>query len=131
MIKPAPSLWGKSDVNNIGVCVRAGGEALNQARIKLCLDELSVKMLTEEYEFLHAVTIYVIPVTKHVGVLLDKLLELVCWHCGIPLTSVAEINLLTCLLEYIADVLLVSEIAHTLCADYALRPATCNKLIEA
>ena len=24
---PAPSLWGKSDVDNIGVCVRAGGEA--------------------------------------------------------------------------------------------------------
>ena len=25
---PAPSLWGKSDVDNIGVCVRAGGEAV-------------------------------------------------------------------------------------------------------
>ena len=25
---PAPSLRGKSDVDNIGVCVRAGGEAV-------------------------------------------------------------------------------------------------------
>lgn len=84
---------------------------INQTGVKLCFDGFSVKMLTYEDDFLHTVTIYLVPITEDIRILQYKLIELFLRHRGIPLSGISETYLLACLLEYIADMRLVSEIA--------------------
>ena len=88
-------------------------------------------MLSDEYELLHSVSVNVVPVAKYGRVLFYELLKLVSRHCGIPLTGVSQVDLLSGLLKNVADVLFVSEIAHTLCSDDALRPTSSHEFIEA
>ena len=88
-------------------------------------------MLSDEYKFLHTVAVDVVPVAKYVRILFYELLKLVSRHCGIPLACISQINLLSCLLKYVAFMLFVSEIAHTLCSDDALRPTSSHEFVEA
>ena len=87
-------------------------------------------MLTDKDEFLHAVAILFVPVFLQLGVRGHHVLELVFWHCGIPLTGIAQRYLAACLFEDIADVLLALEITDTLGTDNALRPLAGYKLVE-
>ena len=88
-------------------------------------------MLSDEYEFLHTVSVNVIPVAKYVWILFYELLELVSRHCGIPLACVSQIDLLSGLLKNVAYMLFVSEIAHTLCSDDAFRPTSSHEFVKA
>ena len=88
-------------------------------------------MLSDEDKLLHTVSVNVVPITKNVRVLFYELLELISRHSGVPLSCVAQIHLLTSLLENVAYVLLVSEVAHTFCSDNALRPASSYELVKA
>ena len=88
-------------------------------------------MLSDEYKFLHTVTVDVVPVAKYVRILFYELLKLVSRHCGIPLACISQINLLSSLLKYVAFMLFVSEIAHSLCSDDALRPTSSHEFVEA
>jgi hypothetical protein len=88
-------------------------------------------MLSDEYELLHTVSVNVVPVAKYVRILFYELLKLVSRHCGIPLTGISQTNLLSGLLKNVAFMLFVSEIAHTLCSDDALRPTSSHEFVEA
>ena len=88
-------------------------------------------MLSDEYELLHSVSVNVVPVAKYVRILFYELLKLVSRHCGIPLTGISQTNLLSGLLKNVAFMLFVSEIAHTLCSDDALRPTSSHEFVEA
>ena len=88
-------------------------------------------MLSDEYKFLHTVAVDVVPVAKYVRILFYELLKLVSRHCGILLACISQINLLSSLLKYVAFMLFVSEIAHTLCSDDALRPTSSHEFVEA
>ena len=88
-------------------------------------------MLSDKDKLLHTVSVNVVPVAKYVWILFNELLELISRHCGVPLPCVAQIHLLTSLLENVAYILLVSEVAHTLCSDNALRPASSYELVKA
>ena len=87
-------------------------------------------MLANEDEFLHAVTVLIVPVLAQSGILLHELLQLVFGHGGIPLSCIADADLLACLFEDIADVALVVEVADALGADDALRPLSGYELVE-
>ena len=104
---------------------------LYQTCIQLSFDKFFVKMLSDKHELLHTISVNVVPVAKNVRVLFNELLELICRHCGIPLSCISQVYLLSCLFEHVADILLVCEVAHTLCADYALRPASSYELVKA
>ena len=80
---------------------------------------------------MHTVSVNVVPVAKYVWILFNELLELISRHCCVPLPCVSQIHLLTSLLENVAYILLVSEVAHTLCSDNALRPASSYELVKA
>ena len=105
--------------------------ALHQTCIQLSLNKFLVKMLSDEYELLHTVSVNVVPVAKYVRILFYELLKLVSRHCGIPLTGISQTNLLSGLLKNVAFMLFVSEIAHTLCSDDALRPTSSHEFVEA
>ena len=88
-------------------------------------------MLSDEDKLLHSISVNVVPITKNVRVLFYELLELISRHSGVPLSCVAQIHLLSCLFENVAYILLVCEIAHTLCSDNALRPTSSHEFVEA
>ena len=85
-------------------------------------DGLAVHIPADEDELLHAVAVGIVPVGGDSLVLAEEVAELILRHRGIPLTGVAETNLTAGLLEDIACLLLVGEIADTLTADNRLGP---------
>lgn len=101
-----------------------------KTRIKHVCYLLAVHVLSDEHKFLHAVAIPVVPVALHSRVVGEESAQLVCRHCGIPLSGVAQRYLFSCLLKHIACVLLVIEIADALCADDGFWPFACHELVE-
>lgn len=105
-------------------------KSINETCVEFFLYSLPVEMLTYEDEFLHTVTILLVPVAEHVRILFHELCKLLWRHSCIPLSCIAERYLLACLFEDVALMLLIVEIAETLCSDDALWPATSHKLIK-
>ena len=87
-------------------------------------------MLTNEDKFLHAVAVLFIPVVGYSLVLLEEILKLSLWHCGIPLTGVAQSYLASSLFEDVTSLLLILKIADSLATDDGLRPLLGNPFVE-
>ena len=103
---------------------------LHQASIQRLADGFAVHFLTNEYQFLHAVAVLLVPVaTKHrVGSQLH--LQFVLRHRGDKLTTLLDTQLLAGLLEEIAHIVLLLEIAHSLATDNRLGPMARHELVE-
>ena len=103
---------------------------VGEAEVEVFLYLLTVHVLSDEHNLLHAVAVSVVPVACQSWILLHHLAKLFLRHCGIPLSGIAHLNLLASLLEYVAEVLLALEVAETLTADDALRPFLCDNVVE-
>ena len=91
---------------------------------------MSILVLTYKDEFLHTVTIVLIPITLKSRIASHHLHEFFLRHSSIENACLLEIELLARLLEEIAHIVLLLEIAHTLATDNTLIPMTCYKLVE-
>ena len=87
-------------------------------------------MLADENELLHTVAVSRVPVRREDRVLHQHLQQLVLRHSRVPLADVIERNLLSCLFEEIAFVILVTEVADTLGANHILWPLLCDEMVE-
>ena len=91
---------------------------------------MSIEVLTNKNEFLHAVTIMLIPIALEHRVLRHHLHKFFLRHGGIERTCLLEIELLTGLLKKIAHVILLFEIAHSFAADDILIPMACHEFVK-
>ena len=87
-------------------------------------------MLTDEYDFYHAVAQFLIPFLLQLWVILHDLGEFVFRHGSQPLASLLYSLLLASLLEHVAHVALIIEIADSLGANHVSRPFSCYEIIE-
>ena len=87
-------------------------------------------MLTDEYDFYHAVAQFLIPFLLQLWVIHQDLGEFVFRHGSQPLASLLYSLLLASLFEHIAHVALIIEIADSLGANHVSRPFSCNEIIE-
>ena len=87
-------------------------------------------MLTDEYDFYHAVAQFLIPFLLQLWVIHQDLGEFVFRHGSQPLTSLLYSLLLASLFEHIAHVALIIEIADSLGANHVSRPFSCYEIIE-
>ena len=87
-------------------------------------------MLTDEDNLDHAVAYLWVPFLSELLLASQQLVQLVFLHSGAPLSSLLHSLLLTCLLEDIAHVLLVGEVADTLGTHDITRPFSSDKLVK-
>ena len=87
-------------------------------------------MLTDEYDFYHAVAQFLIPFLLQLWVVHQYLGEFVFRHGCQPLASLLHSLLLASLLEHVAHVALIIEIADSLGANHVSRPFSCYEIIE-
>ena len=87
-------------------------------------------MLTDEYDFYHAVAQFLIPFLLQLWIIHQDLGELVFRHGSQPLTSLLYSLLLASLFEHVAHVALIIEIADSLGANHVSRPFSCYEIIE-
>ena len=87
-------------------------------------------MLTDEYDFYHAVAQFLIPFLLQLWVIHQDLGEFVFRHGSQPLTSLLYSLLLASLFEHVAHVALIIEIADSLGANHVSRPFSCDEIIE-
>ena len=87
-------------------------------------------MLTDEYDFYHAVAQFLIPFLLQLWVIHQDLGEFVFRHGSQPLASLLYSLLLASLFEHIAHVALIIEIADSLGANHVSRPFSCYEIIE-
>ena len=87
-------------------------------------------MLTDEYDFYHAVAQFLIPFLLQLWVIHQDLGEFVFRHGSQPLTSLLYSLLLASLFEHVAHVALIIEIAYSLGANHVSRPFSCYEIIE-
>ena len=87
-------------------------------------------MLTDEYDFYHAVAQFLIPFLLQLWVIHQDLGEFVFRHGSQPLASLLYSLLLACLFEHVAHVALIIEIADSLGANHVSRPFSCYEIIE-
>ena len=87
-------------------------------------------MLTDEYDFYHAVAQFLIPFLLQLWVVHQDLGEFVFRHGSQPLTSLLYSLLLASLFEHVAHVALIIEIADSLGANHVSRPFSCYEIIE-
>ena len=87
-------------------------------------------MLTDEYDFYHAVAQFLIPFLLQLWVIHQDLGEFVFRHGSQPLASLLYSLLLARLFEHVAHVALIIEIADSLGANHVSRPFSCNEIIE-
>ena len=104
---------------------------LRQTHIQIPANLFLVHVLTYEYQFLHTVTIGVVPIAEDSRVAKNQVLEFVWWHCGKPLSRIAQRDLLSCLLKYITSVFLVLKVAHSLATNHVFRHLAGYELVEA
>ena len=103
---------------------------LYEASIEKRFDGFAIHILSDEYEFLHAIAILFVPIAFYLWILLLELCQFVGGHSGIPLTGLAERYLLASLLKHVAHIGLGVEVAHALAANHALGEESRYKLIE-
>ena len=82
-----------------------------QTSIQILHQGFLVQVLADEDELLHAVTIGVVPVATKGGFTIHHHGQLVGGHGGKPQACIAQLHLLACLLEDVAVVHLVLEVA--------------------
>ena len=87
-------------------------------------------MLTDEYDFYHAVAQFLIPFLLQLWVVHQYLGEFVFRHGCQPLASLLHSLLLASLLENVAHVSFIIEIADSLGANHVSRPFSCYEIIE-
>ena len=87
-------------------------------------------MLTDEYDFYHAVAQFLIPFLLQLWVIHQYLGEFVFRHGSQPLASLLYSLLLASLFEHVAHVALIIEIADSLGANHVSRPFSCYEIIE-
>ncbi len=87
-------------------------------------------MLTDEYDFYHAVAQFLIPFLLQLWVIQQDLGEFAFRHGSQPLASLLYSLLLACLFEHVAHVALIIEIADSLGANHVSRPFSCYEIIE-
>ena len=87
-------------------------------------------MLADEDEFLHAVSVGIVPVALQVGVAAHKVEQLVVGHGGVPLAGVAQRDLTAGLLKEVAGVGLREEPADAFCTDNFFRPMAGDEFVE-
>ena len=87
-------------------------------------------MLTDEYDFYHAVAQFLIPFLLQLWVIHQDLGEFVFRHGSQPLTSLLYSLLLASLFEHVAHVALIIEIADSLGANHVSRPFSCYEIVE-
>ncbi len=87
-------------------------------------------MLPDEYYLLHPVSVVVVPVALKNRIAHHHYLQLIRGHSREPLSYVLKADLFTCLLEQITYIRVLGEITQSLGADYILRPAPCDEIIE-
>ena len=87
-------------------------------------------MLTDEYDFYHAVAQFLIPFLLQLWVIHQDLREFVFRHGSQPLASLLYSLLLASLFEHVAHVALIIEITDSLSANHVSRPFSCYEIIE-
>ena len=87
-------------------------------------------MLTDEYDFYHAVAQFLIPFLLQLWVIHQDLGEFVFRHGSQPLASLLYSLLLASLFEHVAHVSFIIEIADSLGAYHVSRPFSCYEIIE-
>ena len=87
-------------------------------------------MLTDEYDFYHAVAQFLIPFLLQLWIIHQYLGEFVFRHGSQPLASLLYSLLLASLFEHVAHVALIIEIADSLGANHVSRPFSCYEIIE-
>ena len=87
-------------------------------------------MLTDEYDFYHAVAQFLIPFLLQLWVIHQDLVEFVFRHGCQPLASLLYSLLLASLFEHVAHVALIIEIADSLGANHVSRPFSSYEIIE-
>ena len=68
-------------------------------------------MLADEYQLLHAVAVFRVPVFHEVRVLASDFLQVFFGSGGVPLAGGLELELTACLLEEVGHVGVVAEVA--------------------
>ena len=87
-------------------------------------------MLTDEYDFYHAVAQFLIPFLLQLWVVHQYLGEFVFRHGCQPLTSLLHCLLFASLLEHVAHIPFIIKIADSLGANHVSRPFSCYEIIE-
>ena len=87
-------------------------------------------MLTDEYDFYHAVAQFLIPFLLQLWVVHQYLGEFVFRHGCQPLTSLLHSLLFASLLEHVAHIPFIIKIADSLGANHVSRPFPCYEIIE-
>ena len=87
-------------------------------------------MLTDEYDFYHAVAQFLIPFLLQLWVIHQDLVEFVFRHGCQPLASLLYSLLLASLFEHVAHVALIIEIADSLGANHVSRPFSSYEIIK-
>lgn len=98
--------------------------------VKSILDGILVQMLPDEYEFLHAVSVTLIPIPPQCLILGEPHLQLIWRHGREPLPHVAQRHLLAGLFKQIAYVRFRLEITYPLGANDAGRPFFSHEIIK-
>ena len=101
-----------------------------QAGVEKAGDEVLVEMLTDEDEFLHAVAILLVPIATEARIPVHELLQLILGHCGVPLASITDTDLLACLLKDVAGIQFVVEVTDAFGANNAFGPFAGDELVE-
>ena len=104
--------------------------SLRKAGVEQGTNGLTVEMLPDEHQLLHAVAIMFVPIATELGIGFEGTLQLVLGHGGKPLSAVLEAHLASGLLEKVAGVGLIDKIADALGTDDFLGPQTCHELVE-
>ena len=87
-------------------------------------------MLTDEYDFYHAVAQFLIPFLLQLWVVHQYLGEFVFRHGCQPLTSLLHSLLFASLLEHVAHIPFIIKIADSLGANHVSWPFSCYEIIE-
>ena len=107
-----------------------GKDLIRQASIQLAEDLFLVHVLAYEDELLHAVAVGLVPVAAKGWLTTHHILEFVLWHVGIPKSGIAQGDLFSGLVEDIAGVALVAEVADALAANHIGWHLAGHKLVE-
>ena len=81
-----------------------------------------VHMLAYKDNLLHAVTIHLVPIVTQFRFSSHKPLEFSLWHGGVPLSAVAQIELLASLFKDVAYIFLAFEVADAFSAHNVAWP---------
>ena len=103
---------------------------VGKAGVEGCGDCFTVEIASDEYDLLHSVAIFLIPVAFKSRLAGHQYLQILFGGCGIPVSGLSEFFLHTGLLEKHRHITIVAEIYHTLGAYHILRPIQIHEAVE-